>query len=417
MSKTAGDLGTGRASLGAVLDFAWTTGAFTATDAMAAASLTRSTTIDAIDSLVAADVLRELPNARAAGQYRAGRPARRFELPADLGMVAGLDAGDTHLTLRIADLGGRTVWHRRVTVDPAQTIAERQKAILEQLDTGCAERGIAAKPLLSICVGVAAPVSRDGQSPPHPEGFWERTNAGLVHLLADRAEVVEVKNDAQLAAAAEGALGAAVGSRDYIALLAGERLGAGVVVDGHLLHGAHGGVGEMFAFDFVRGVDSAFGLGPVIERRAREMLADGTADPAGRLAALAADELDPRRILALAAAGDDDALRIAAAVGEAFARMVGVLGSMFDPEQIIVCGAIAEGIEPVLEAARRSIAPYLHLPAPVLIPSRLGGDIVTQGAVSRALQNARHIALPALAERRLRDDPELAAAVERAEAG
>lgn len=82
--------------------------------------------------------------------------------------------------------------------------------------------------------------------------------------------------------------------------------------------------------------------------------------------------------------------------------MVGVLGSMFDPERIIICGAIADGIEPVLDAARRSIAPYLHLPQPALIRSRLGADIVTQGAVARALENARRTALPLLAERRLR---------------
>lgn len=51
--------------------------------------------------------------------------------------------------------------------------------------------------------------------------------------------------------------------------------GAGVVVDGHLLHGAHGGVGEMFAFDFVRGVNSAFGLGPMVQRLAKARLASG----------------------------------------------------------------------------------------------------------------------------------------------
>jgi hypothetical protein len=77
-----------------------------------------------------------------------------------------------------------------------------------------------------------------------------------------------------------------------------------VVVDGHLLHGAHGGVGEMFAFDVVRGVDSAFGLGPVIERHARALLADGDADPAGALAALEPSEITPQRILELAAVGD-----------------------------------------------------------------------------------------------------------------
>ena len=77
---TAGAPGGSRPSLGQVLDFAWGRGPFTATEAMAGASLTRSTTIDAIDTLVEAGVVRELPNARDAGQYSAGRPARRLSL-------------------------------------------------------------------------------------------------------------------------------------------------------------------------------------------------------------------------------------------------------------------------------------------------------------------------------------------------
>jgi predicted NBD/HSP70 family sugar kinase len=399
--KAAPDLGTGRASLGRVLDFAWDAGVFTASDAMSAASLTRSTTIDAIDTLVEARVLRELPNARDAGEYRAGRPARRFELPADLGLVAGLDAGDTHLSLTVADLTGETVLHSRVDMDPAHSIAQRQAAVVRHLESTLAG-AVAPGDLLALCVGVAAPVDRTGQSPPHPEGFWERTNAGLVDLLADWADVVEVKNDAQLAATAEGAVGGAVGCRDYVALLAGERLGAGVVIDGHLLHGMHGGVGEMFAFDFVRGVDSAFGLGPLIEQRAQAMLLSGEADPSGGLAALRPGEIDARHVLALASAGDADAATIARVAGESLARIVGVLGSMFDPERVIVCGAIAEGVEPVLASARAALAPYLHLPAPSLVRSGLGADIVTRGAVLRALESARHVALPRLAEQRLR---------------
>ena len=48
-------------------------------------------------------VLRELPNARMAGSYRSGRPSRRFALSLDLGVVIGVDAGDTHLAVTVAD--------------------------------------------------------------------------------------------------------------------------------------------------------------------------------------------------------------------------------------------------------------------------------------------------------------------------
>ncbi|WP_417555912.1 ROK family protein [Microbacterium sp.] len=403
MAKISADLGTGRGSVGLVLDLAWGHGVFTASDAMAASGLTRSTTIDALDTLVAAGVLRELPNARDAGEYRAGRPARRFELPTDLGAVIGIDSGDSHLTVTVADLAGSVLASARRALGAQQTPQERRDDIVDAVRSTLASAGIDRKDVLALCAGVAAPVARDGSSPPHPEGFWERTNPGLVDALADWAQVVQIKNDAQLAAAAEGAAGEAIGCRDYIALLAGERLGAGVVVDGLLLHGAHGGVGEMFAFDYVRDVDSAFGLGAAAEELAQRLLRSGEADPDGALAKLRPEQVDGGHIMALAAAQDPDALRVANRLGERLARIVGVLGSMFDPQRVIICGAVAEGIGPVLDATREALAPLLHLPRPELIASQLGGDIVTQGALATALQSARGTALPRLAQERLRE--------------
>ncbi|TGY34315.1 ROK family protein [Microbacterium laevaniformans] len=406
MSQTVLDTGTGRASVDGVLDFAWDAGTFTATEAMRAASLTRSTAIEAIDTLIAAGVLQELANARDAGEYRAGRPARRFRLRDDAGVVAALDAGDTHLTAAVSDLSGEVLLRRQIALSPAQSVDERRDTIVAHLRATLAEAGVARDDVLSLCVGVAAPVTLQGQSPPHPEGFWERTNPGLIDALGDEADVVEVKNDAQLAAAAEGTGGEAVGCRDYVALLAGERLGAGVVVDGHLLHGAHGGVGEMFAFDFIRDVDSAFGLGPTLERLAREAIAKAETETTERrgLAAMDPAQVHGRDVLELAAGGDPLAIEITDAIGRVLARIVGVLGNMFDPERVIVCGAIADGIQPVLDAAQRTLAAQIHLPAPTLLRSRLGGDVVIRGALARARDSARATALPRRVARATRAD-------------
>jgi len=402
VSDISADLGTGRASVGAVLDYAWTAGEFTATDAMASISITRSTAIEALATLVGAKILTELPNARAAGAYRAGRPARRFTLSPDLGVVAGIDAGDTHLAVTIADLLDTTLAHRRVELDPQQTPAQRRATILQHLDRSLAEAGHTPESLLAICVGVAAPVDRDGASPPHPQGFWERTNPGLAAALADRAPVIEVKNDALVAAVAEGSLGEAVGCRDYVALLAGERFGGGVVVDGHLLHGAHGGVGEGIVFDHIIGVGSAFGLSYAVQDEVRAAVTLGEIDGRGPVGGLSdAARIDPRTVLAAAAAGDPDAVLVCSRVGEKLARIVGVLGSMYDPARVIVCGAIAESIEPVVAAARAVLPDQLHLPAPELLASSLGAEVVSLGAVATARRAARERAVPLLAERRL----------------
>lgn len=403
MTEVSADLGTGRASVGAILDFAWTAGEFTATEAMAGTSLTRSTAIDAIDTLVGADVLRELPNARAAGTYRAGRPSRRFVLAPDLGVVIGVDAGDTHLAVTVADPLDRTLVHHRIEFEPSQSAAERRATILERLGDALAEAEVTRDQVLAVCVGVAAPVNRDGISPPHPDGFWERTNPGLAEALRDWAPVVQIKNDAQLAAIAEGAEGAAIGCRDYVALLASERFGGGVVVDGHVLHGAHGGVGEGVVFDHIVGVGSAFGLRYAVQDQVRAAVDEGeiAADSAvGRL--VEADRIDPRLVLTLAASGDADAALVTSRVGATVARIVGVLGSMYDPTRVIVCGAVAESIEPVLTAARRILPEELHLPAPEILASTLGAEVVSRGAVATARRAAREHAVPLLAEERLR---------------
>jgi predicted NBD/HSP70 family sugar kinase len=403
VTEVSTDLGTGRASVGAVLDFAWAAGEFTATEVMAGTSLTRSTAIDAMDTLLDAEMLRELPNARAVGSYRSGRPARRFSLSPDLGVVVGIDAGDTHLAVTVADPIEQTLVHHRVDLDPTQTSEERRETIVESLRAALDEADVPRERVLALCVGVAAPVNRDGISPPHPDGFWERTNPGLAEALHDWAPVVEIKNDAQLAAIAEGAVGAAIGCRDYVALLASERFGGGVVVDGHVLHGAHGGVGEGVVFDHIVGVGSAFGLPYAVRNHAQAAVDAGEIDrdsAVGRI--VASGHIDPRLVLTLAASGDPDAVLVTDRVGATVARVVGVLGSMYDPARVIVCGAVAESIEPVLAAARRVLPGELHLPAPEILASELGAEVVSVGAVATARRAARELAVPRLAEQRLR---------------
>lgn len=403
MTEVSADLGTGRASVGAVLDFAWAAGEFTASDAMDGTSLTRSTTIDAIDTLLGADVLRELPNARAAGSYRSGRPARRFALAPGLGVVVGMDAGDTHLAVTVADPLDQTLVHHRIDLDPAHTAAERRETIVAHLRAALEEANASRDDVLALCAGVAAPVDRNGFSPPHPEGFWERTNPGLPEALREFAPVVEIKNDAQLAAIAEGTTGAAIGCSDYVALLASERFGGGVVVDGHVLHGAHGGVGEGVVFDHIIGVGSAFGLRYAVQDQARAAAAAGEIPRDGAIGRRVTEDLiDPREVLTLAASGDADAMLVTERVGATLARVVAVLGSMYDPARVIVCGAVAESIEPVLAAARRILPDELHLPAPQILASRLGAEVVTVGAIATARRAARERAVPLLAERRLR---------------
>lgn len=400
MSTLSPPLPTRPASQAAVLAFAWDAADFTATDALEATGLTRSTAIEATAALVELGLLQELPNARLAGDYRKGRPARRFALRDDAAVLVGVDAGHGHITATVTDLRSARLAtaEARLEIDRDEPAA-RARFVVDAIDRALAEAGRARSDVLVACAGVPAPVDGEGRSPRHPTRFWERMNPDLADALA-WAPIVRIENDASLAAVAEGSVGAAVGCRDYVALLAGSRLGAGVVVDGHLLRGRHGGVGEMVAFDHVDGVHGADGLGSRIAAWAGDLARSGEATAGFRAADPAT--LDARTVLAMARDGDADALRIVDRVGRTLARIVSVLGSMFDPERVVVSGAIADGVELVVAAARRSLPTDLDLPAPDLVASTLGGEVVVTGAIAAAAAAARAQALdvwPAVQQR------------------
>lgn len=354
------------------------------------AGLTRSTTIDLIDELVARGLVRELPNARATGAYTKGRPARRFEFDASAAVVVGVDAGRAHMIATVADLRGELLGEKRRDLDVDLDSAEvRREAISELVDEALAAVERSRTDVISLCVGVPAPVDGEGRSPHHRDDFWQRMNPDFRELFQSTVPLVRVENDAVLAAVAEGALGEGIGCTDFIALLSGERLGAGVVVDGRLLRGAHGGVGEMVAFDHVPDVAGAWGLGFRAAHMAQDRIRAGDYSPTSALGALRPEDVDAKLVLDLARRGDPDASAIVTRIGELLAKVVGVFGSLFDPARVIISGGVAEGAEGILAAARLVLPELLDLPAPELVVSRLGSGVVTLGALRHAVDEAR----------------------------
>ncbi|TFD93047.1 ROK family transcriptional regulator [Cryobacterium lactosi] len=379
-----------RASLHAMLDFAWDTGAFVSTEAMDATGLTRSTAITALDELIAFGLLRELPNSRAVGQYSKGRPARRFELRPDAAVVIGMDAGRSHLTTTVADLRGNQLAQETIELGARQEGSqERRAAVIDAIDSVLRAAGRSRTGVLAACIGVPAPVDSFGRSPEQRDGFWRQMNPDLNELLAEWVPIVRIENDASLAAVAEGAAGAAVGLRNFVVLLAGDRLGAGVVVDGRLLRGAHGGVGEMKAFDFVFGVESAAGIGLKLTDWVVQAAAAGDIPAGHPLSGLGQEFLTGRAVLDLARNGDPWSRGLVERAGALLARVTAVFGSLYDPERVIVSGAVADGLAEVIDVARTRLPTELDLPAPDLRQSLLGAAAVATGAVSAALDAAR----------------------------
>ena len=246
-----------------VLEYAWAHDVFTASEAMDATGLTRSTVISRCGELIELGWLREVERAAEAAEAAAkGRPARLYELRSDAGYAIGVDAGQHRVLATVSDLRGVEIGRQAHPLDLEHDNAADRLAVTD----ACIAEALAAAAVdparvLAIGVGVPAPTDADGTSPPGQDEFWPRMNPGFAAHFRARGWHTTVENDANLAALAERALGAGRGVRSFAALLSGERLGAGIVVDGVLVRGSHGGAGEMRLLEYVAGVGSANGIG------------------------------------------------------------------------------------------------------------------------------------------------------------
>ncbi|WP_195760567.1 ROK family protein [Agromyces kandeliae] len=384
-----------------VLEHAWQTGAFTAADVMTETGLTRSTVIGLCDELVRMGWLTELEDARTFGTYTKGRPARRYSLRERAAVVVGVDAGYDHIAATVADLRGTPLARRTASIPaagPGRTErladAEGRRALARAtVDEARRAAGSAAEDVVAIAVAVPAPVDGGGVSPPE-HWFWNLTNPGYAGLFADDAEIVIVENDANLAAIAERSAPGG-GGRDvdsFIALIVGEGLGAGLMIDGRLVRGRRGGAGELRFLDHVEGVGSADGLALLARRWASEAVSSGVG-PDSALGRLDPRTIDEAQVGAAALAGDPVAAEIVDRLASRLARMCLVLGDLLDVDRIIVSGGASRSLPMVIEGAARLIDGSGDPSAPELRISTLGEGCVTTGAIAHALAAVRARAL------------------------
>ncbi|MBD8540238.1 ROK family protein [Frigoribacterium sp. CFBP 8751] len=387
-----------------VLRHAWSVDAVTASDLIALTGLTRSTVLGVCDDLIDHGWMVSLADARSTGEYRKGRPARRYALARSAGHVVGVDAGQHQLTAVVADLRGDVLARAVRRIDPCGSADDRRGIVSALVDDALASASLADDDVLAVTVGVPAPTDAEGRSPVEAGAdFWELMNPDYVGLFALRGWAVVVENDANLAAVAEAAAasradrevggGAGAATASFVTLLAGERFGAGFVLDGALVRGNRGAAGEMRLLDLVDGVGSADGLGALLRDWARAARELGTVPASSPLRTIPLDELEAPAVLAAADAGDATALRLVEKAAERFGRVCAVLSGMLDVDRIVVAGAVAPSIGLLLERTTPWLSRFTHRAAPEVVASTLGDAVVTTGAVERALSHVRGHAL------------------------
>ncbi|WP_405065618.1 ROK family protein [Kribbella sp. NBC_01510] len=378
-----------RVNAGKVLGVLTRARVMTGTGLIEATGLTRATVHAVCNDLISMGWVVEHDPGR--NDASVGRPSRRFEFNSRAGYVLGIDIGAARTTVLVSDLRGETIAKAGRSVAGAQSPAERTEIVHETVVEALAGAEIANDQVIAAGVGVAAPVDRDGNILVDDE-FWRRFDAGLATRLTDlHGWPVLLENDANLAALGEHWLGVGRNVADLAVLLAGERFGSGLMDSGRLLHGSRGGAGEMVYLKLVEGVGDTHG----IARMAREQGAAAVADPAvgTALRELAGDRpVTAELVFAAAEAGDAVALGILQHVAGRTARVVATLGILFNPELVVLGGAVAEAAQALLPDIEKHLAGFTSTPPRVAVSS-LGEAIVSVGAVRHALNYVEHQAL------------------------
>lgn len=380
-----------RVNAGAMLKAMRGAGVVTGTELMASTGLSRATVISICDELVRLGWLQELENQRGAGDYIKGRPARRFIFDDSAASVLGIDIGANKITAIVADMAGTPL--SQVTM-PFRTYivpANERADVLDRIAADVLKKaGVSADSVLAVSVGVAAPVSRDGEVLTVQE-FWKSFD--VRQIVSERhGWQVLLENDANLAALAERWQGTAQGVDNLVVMLAGDRLGSGILESGRLLHGQLGGFGELGYLDTVDGVGDTYGIAHYAVLWGREALSGSETTKLRELCEDDPAALTAEMVFKAAAEGDHAARHALDRVAHRMARVIGSISTLVNPELVVIAGAVAASAHALIPAIEKQLPDFTFTP-PRLATSTLGDGIVSLGAIRHALDYVEEHAL------------------------
>lgn len=307
--------------------------------------------------------------------------------------VAGIDLGATTVRAALADEDG-TVHETATEPTPNDRVAIVE-TIATLLQTVADSGGVSVDELEAVGIGTMGPLDHAAGSvvdPPNVPGVDRIPVVEAVERVY-RGDIV-LNNDA-IAGAIGGRYYSDEDRSNYVYLTISSGIGAGAIVDGHVLHGRNGNAAEMGHVTLAPESDrrcgcgatghwEAFCAGSHIPDTAREIAVENDIKTNLELAELTAPEL-------FAAIGSDPlADRVVQRLARWNALGVATLIHAYDPELVHVGGSVATNNPETVVSPIRSRLPDLVVsePPPVKV-TPLGADAVLYGAVASALLGER----------------------------
>jgi glucokinase len=314
--------------------------------------------------------------------------------------VIGLDLGGTKLAAAVFSDDGAILHRSRAALEgrSGDSVGRLIAGQVDELLDKARAHELAIRAIGASVPGIAYQNEGTVWAPNIPG--WERFPLrALLQSRGGDAIPVAIDSDRACSILGEAGRGAARGCRHAVFLAVGTGIGAGILIDGKVLRGAHdiaGAIGWMALDRPYRprydrcGCFETYASGAGIEREARRLLDDIT-DHDGPLARVDPDRLTARDVFDAYEQGDAVAEAVLAAAIECWGMAVANLVSLFNPEVIVLGGGI---FGPAARFLDQIAAEALHWAQPVSITqvsirlTELGPDACLIGTGQLALAAA-----------------------------
>ena len=359
--------------------------------------LTRAAVTAIINDLTRVGIVREVE-----AHYPSGRRPIVLEINPERGLVVGIDMGATHITTVLADFAAQV----KLEIEEPMDITLGAKTCLAQADElvkkVLKDAGYKLTDIAAVGIGVPGPIDMTAGmviEPPIMPG-WDQYPIRDA-LSKQWGCPIALGNDAEHGAVGEWAYGAGRGERNLAYIKMGTGIGAGLLLEGQIYHGATGSAGEIGHITIQengplctcgnRGCLEAIAGGWAI---ARSGIAAAGANPRSLLAQITpAKNITARDVINAARNGDLVSQRIMIEAGIHLGTAIASLVNLFNPSMVVVGGGVAQMGDLLLEPVRKTVSERsLHLVSQsVRITSALLGRRSSAiGAVVQALTLSLH---------------------------
>ncbi len=370
---------------------------------IARADLARRTHLSpATITAIAAELIREgLVYEKEIGDSSGGRRPIRLAVNPRGGFVIGAKLMEDHVVGALTDLEATLLARHSLRLDEktpsavALALGRLVQELLAQLSalddlSGGSHDGLSRPPrLMGMGIGLAGIVDA-GQGMVRQSPFFGWKNIALRDLIQEQVQMpVYLDNDVNALAYAEKWFGAGQGINDFLVVTVGRGIGMGIVVNGQLYHGAHGGAGEFgHTVVYPGGMTCTCGKQGCLEAYAGEPALLLQAEAAFQRGMLSRSPQTPDDLVAMAQDGELAAQEIFARAGTLLGLAIANLVNVFNPERILVNG---EGVrasrwlfDPMRVAINEHTMPGLREDVSIRIEG-FGDDDWARGAASLVL--------------------------------